>query len=135
VQRYLLDTNVLSHLVRRPADLRKRLEAKESSQLVTSIIVACELRFGASRKYSRALTDRVDALLQTLPVVPLGPGVAEIYADVRHKLGQSGQLLGANDCLIAAHALEQDCILVTSSLREFRRVPNLKLESWVPRSS
>jgi tRNA(fMet)-specific endonuclease VapC len=135
VQRYLLDTNLLSHLVRRPADLRDRLQAKQSSQLLTSIIVACELRFGARRKYSRKLMDRVDALLQALTVVPLGPGVAEIYADIRHKLGQSGELLGANDCLIAAHALEQDCILVTSNLREFRTVPNLKLENWVPRSS
>ena len=132
--RFLLDTNVLSHLVRKPRDLAPKIAAVGEKQVCTSIIVACELRFGARKKASELLTARVEQLLEALDVMPLDGNVDRVYAEIRDALESSGQPIGGNDYLIAAHALAQNCVLVTENVREFRRVPNLAVESW-PRVS
>ena len=130
--RFLLDTNVLSHLIRDPRGLvAQRLAITGDAQVFTSVIVASELRFGARKKDSSVLTDRVDRLLENIEVVPLEIGVDRIYADIRHALESSGQLIGANDLFIAAHALEQEATLVTDNVAEFQRVPGLRIENWV----
>ena len=71
MRRYLLDTNVLSHLVRKPSDIAPKIASVGEKQVCTSIVVACELRFGARKKGSDALTARVDHLLGALEVMPL----------------------------------------------------------------
>jgi tRNA(fMet)-specific endonuclease VapC len=53
------------------------------------------------------------------------------HADIRNKLERTGRLIGPNDMLIAAHARATDCIAVTANLREFRRVPGLKVQDWL----
>jgi tRNA(fMet)-specific endonuclease VapC len=132
--RYLLDTNVLSHLVRKPSDIAHKVAAVGEKQICTSIVVACELRFGARKKGSDVLTARVDQLLGALEVMPLDGDVDRVYAEIRDSLESHGQPIGGNDYLIAAHALTQDCVLVTENVEEFRRVPNLAVESWLPTS-
>jgi tRNA(fMet)-specific endonuclease VapC len=92
------------------------------------------LRFGARKKGADVLTARVDQLLRTLVVMPLDGDVDRAYAGIRDSLESSGQPIGGNDYLIAAHALTQDCVLVTENVKEFRRVPNLAVESWLPTS-
>lgn len=131
-RRFLLDTSVLSHLIRDPRGaVAQRLSNVDDSQVFTSVVVAGELRFGARKKGSPALAERVDRLLEQIEVAPLEVGVDRIYADVRHALESSGRLIGANDLLIAAHALEQDATLVTDNVEEFERVPGLVVENWV----
>jgi tRNA(fMet)-specific endonuclease VapC len=132
MSQFLLDTNVLSHLVRRPADLARKIAAVGEKQICTSIVVACELRFGARKKGSDVLTARVGQLLGALKVMPLEGDVDRVYAEIRDSLESSGQPIGGNDYLIAAHALTLDCVLVTENVKEFRRVPNLIVESWLP---
>jgi tRNA(fMet)-specific endonuclease VapC len=130
--RFLLDTNVLSQLIRDPrGPVAMRLATAGEAQVFTSIVVASELRFGASKKGSRVLTDRVDQLLASIEVAPLETGVDRIYADIRSALESSGQIIGANDLLIAAHALEQEATLVTDNVAEFQRVTGLHIENWV----
>ena len=130
--RFLLDTNVLSQLIRNPRGaVATRLSAVGESNVFTSIIVASELRYGARKKASPVLTDRVDQLRASIEVAPMEAGVDRIYADIRSALESSGQVIGANDLLIAAHALEQDATLVTDNVAEFRRVPGLQIENWV----
>ncbi len=130
--RFLLDTNVLSHLIRHPrGPVAQRLAATGDVQVFTSIIVACELRFGACKKGSAVLTERVDRLLESIEVAPLEIGVDRIYADIRQALEASGQLIGANDLIIAAHALEQEATIITDNVAEFQRVPGLRIENWV----
>jgi tRNA(fMet)-specific endonuclease VapC len=131
MRRYLLDTNALSRLVRNPGDLASRIVAVGAKQICTSIVVACELRFGARKKASVVLTARVEQLLAALDVIPLDGKVDRVYAEIRDSLESSGQPIGGNDYFIAAHALTQDCVLVTENVKEFRRVPNLVVESWV----
>ena len=131
--RYLLDTNVLSQLVRDPASLKKKLAATGANAICTSIIAACELRFGARKKRSEVLTQRVDKLLGAIEVLPLEPGTDRIYGEIRAELESKGQPIGANDLLIAAQAIHADCVLVTDNQNEFRRVPGIRTENWLAR--
>ncbi len=81
-----LDTNVLSSLVRRPAGLRAKIAIVGDDALCTSVIVACELRFGALKKGSVELSARVDALLDSIAVLPLDARIDRVYAKIRHRL-------------------------------------------------
>jgi tRNA(fMet)-specific endonuclease VapC len=130
--RYLLDTNVLSDLIRHPqGPVAQRLLQCPADTAGTSLVVAAELRYGAERKGSAVLTQRVQQLLQQLPVWALEPDADAHYAAVRHHLERAGQPIGANDLLIAAHALALGATLVTNNRREFDRVPGLRVEDWL----
>lgn len=130
-QRHLLDTNILSELIRNPASLEEKIAAVGEPNLCTSIVVACELRFGARKKGSELLTQRVEKLLSTLDVMPLDKDVDHVYAQIRTDLESMGCPIRGNDYLIAAHAIERNCVLVTRNVKEFRRVPTLKTEDWL----
>jgi tRNA(fMet)-specific endonuclease VapC len=130
--RYLLDTNVLWQLIRDPRGaVAVRLAAAGEANVFTSVVVASGLRFGARKKGSLVLADRVHQLLASIEVAPLEAGVDHIYADIRNALESSGQMIGANDLFIAAHALEQQATLVTDNVAEFQRVPGLTVDNWV----
>jgi tRNA(fMet)-specific endonuclease VapC len=130
--RFLLDTNIVSDLVRRPqGTVAARIAAAGEARICTSIVVAAELRFGATKSGSRRLRTQVDAVLAVLDVQPLTAPVDGHYADIRNKLERSGVPIGPNDLLIAAHARALGCIVVTANLREFRRVPRLKAVNWL----
>jgi len=130
--RYLLDTNVLSDLVRNPQGVVTRQITKLGQDTVcTSIIVACELRFGAAKKGSARLTEQLELILDALPILPLEAGADFIYGEVRAALEKAGQPIGPNDLLIASQALALGLTLVTDNIREFERVPGLKLENWL----
>ena len=131
-RRFLLDTNVLSDLLKHPAGaVSQRIGAVGEDAVITSIVVACELRYGAAKKGSPALSSRVDQLLSTIEVLPLDEGVDEKYGDIRAALERAGTPIGANDYLIAAHALASDLTLVTDNVGEFSRVPGLDVENWL----
>jgi tRNA(fMet)-specific endonuclease VapC len=128
----MLDTNTLSELIRNPRGaLTERLAALNPDEVCTSIVVACELRFGARRKGSEALTRRVEQLLGTLNVLPLDPPADEHHADIRAALEQLGTPIGSHDLFIAAHARSRGLTLVTRNIREFTRVPDLNVEDWL----
>jgi tRNA(fMet)-specific endonuclease VapC len=130
--RYLLDTNILSALLRDPdRRLQARMVEVSEAAVATSIIAAAELRFGARRKGSARLTMAIEGLLIRIPVLPWMSPMDQVYADMRTALEQKGTLVGPNDMLIAAHALRFDAILVTGNTREFARVPGLRLENWL----
>ena len=128
----MLDTNTLSELIRNPRGaLTERLAALNPDEVCTSIVVACELRFGARRKGSDVLTRRVEQLLGTLNVLPLDPPADEHYADIRAALERLGTPIGSHDLFIAAHARSRGLTLVTHNIREFARVPDLNVEDWL----
>jgi tRNA(fMet)-specific endonuclease VapC len=129
---YLLDTNIVSDLIKNPQGrvARKIAEIGESN-VATSIIVAAELRFGIAKRGSPILTMQVEGILDVLTVLPLQPPTDKSYAQVRAALEQKGQIIGANDLLIAAHALSTGCVLVTGNVGEFERVEGLEVENWL----
>lgn len=132
---WMLDTNALSDLIRNPGGpMVRRLAAEAPDAVCTSIVVACELRFGARRRASAALTQRVEQLLASMVVLPLDEPADEHYADIRAALERAGTPIGSNDLLIAAHARSRGLTLVTHNLREFERVPGLKTADWLSAS-
>jgi tRNA(fMet)-specific endonuclease VapC len=94
-------------------------------------VVACKLRYGAVKKGSPVLSDKIGQLLSTIEVLPLEEGADEKYAEVRTALERAGTLIGANDLLIATHALSLGLALVTDNAGEFSRVPGLGVENWL----
>jgi tRNA(fMet)-specific endonuclease VapC len=128
----LLDTNIISDLVRHPQGVVARQVAAVGEDLIcTSIIVAAELRFGAAKRNASRLTDQVEAILSAIEVLPFDAPADRAYAELRRALEQVGQPIGPNDMLIAAHALATKCIFVTANVGEFSRVPGLQVTNWL----
>lgn len=129
---FLLDTNIISDLIRNPAgNVAQRIAAEGEESVCTSIVVACELRFGARKKGSALLAARVDEILATLDVLPLDTDADQHYAKIRAELEASGTPIGPNDLLIAAHALALGLTLITANITEFARIPDLPVENWL----
>ena len=129
---YLLDTNILSHLVRQPqGPVADHIADVGEAYVLTSVIVACELRYGAARRGSKKLTRQVEAVLSAMTIKPLESDVERVYASIRVALERKGTPIGAHDMLIAAHARAIDAVCVTDNVAEFRRVPALKIENWL----
>lgn len=132
VRRYMLDTNILSDLVRNPqGTVASKIAAVGDSNVCTSIIVASELRFGAIKRGSARLFQQVEDVLGEIEVLPLNVPADLTYGELRHELEKAGKPIGPNDMLIAAHSLMTDCVLVTANVGEFSRVRGLAVESWV----
>jgi tRNA(fMet)-specific endonuclease VapC len=133
---YLLDTNILSAVVKQPASpLAQRIAMMNRENYCTSLVVACELRYGVLKKGSPNLAAKVDQLLARVDVLPLEAPIDLHYAEVRVALEKMGQPIGHNDLLIAAHARALGLTLVTDNVREFSRVPGLLVENWLAESS
>ena len=129
---FLLDTNILSHLVRQPqGQIANRIARVGEQNICTSIIVAAELRYGATKRNSPHLTRQVEAILGALEVLSLEPPTDFVYGELRARLERAGLPIGANDMLIAAHALTLGHTIVTDNEREFSRVADLKIENWL----
>jgi len=132
MERYLLDTNILSDLIKNPDSRncrpyrrsRRRTGLHQHRRRGRIAVRSCEAR-------RRAVCGRISELLDTLEVVALEPPADRIYCELRASLERSGQLIGPNDLLIAAQALALGCTLVTDNEREFSRVENLPLENWL----
>lgn len=130
--RYLLDTNILSDLVRRPqGPIAARIAQVGELNVCTSIIVASELRFGAIKRNPPRLAAQVDTILAAMVVLPFELPADREYAKLRLHLEQAGTPIGPNAMLIAAHALAINATVVTANSAEFARVPGLAVENWL----
>lgn len=135
--RYLLDTNIISALVREPLGIvYRRLKASLPATACTSIVVAAEIHYGLCKGVSERLRTQAETILASLDVLPLAAPVERHYGEIRAHLQQLGQPIGHNDLFIAAHARALDLTLITNNGREFERVPGLRVENWLaPESS
>jgi len=130
--RFLLDTNIMSDLVRHPrGKISDRIAEVGEEHVCTSIIVAAELRFGAARKNSSPLTAQLEAVLGAIDVLALEAPVDAVYGVIRASLERTGPPIGAKDLLIAAHALTLGHTVVTDNEREFLRIDDLRVENWL----
>jgi tRNA(fMet)-specific endonuclease VapC len=132
---YLLDTNIISQLMRQPAGAAMQrvgalLKAQTPTTICTSVLVQCELLFGVSRSGSARLLQRYEEAMSFITVMPLDTAVAEPYATLRGQLERAAPPIGPNDLLIAAHALALGATLVSADA-EFQRVPGLNVENWL----
>jgi tRNA(fMet)-specific endonuclease VapC len=129
---YLLDTNIISHLMRYPhGDVTGRIRELGESKVCTSAIAAAELRYGAAKKESARLSAQLEAVLGALEVLPFEAPAAVSYGALRARLEKAGLSIGGNDLLIAAQTLSLGYILVTDNEREFARIDGLLMENWL----
>jgi tRNA(fMet)-specific endonuclease VapC len=130
--RYLLDTNIVSDLVRNPqGKIAEQIFRVGESKVCTSIIAAAELRYGAEKKQSPRLSAQLEAVLGALDILPFEKPADASYGTIRAQLERAGKPIGANDLLIAAHVLTLGYTLVTDNEKEFSRVRHLPLENWL----
>ena len=128
----MLDTNILSDLIRNPQGKAARRIAKAGEDnICTSIIVAAELRYGCEKSGSTKLRKAVEDLLGEIAVLPFETPADADYGAIRTQLEATGTPIGGNDLLIAAHARALGAIIVTANVQEFRRVRGVKLENWL----
>lgn len=131
--RHLLDTNICVYAVSgRYPSVTRMLDRQGIGKVGISVIVLGELMFGISKSQRRADAQlRLDALQQIAIAVELPVDAAAHYGDIRAHLERAGTPIGNNDLWIAAHARAAGLTLVSNNVREFARVPELKLENWV----
>jgi tRNA(fMet)-specific endonuclease VapC len=130
--RFLLDTNVcVDYLNGRHPTVTRSILKRSPDDLCVSSIVAAELRYGAEKSAHRQRNHhRLDLFLTEIQCVDFDAVAAASYGRVRAALERRGRLIGAYDMQIAAHALALRLVLVSDNVREFRRVPGLKIENW-----
>lgn len=131
--RYLLDTNICIYIAKqKPISVLQRFEKMEVGEVAMSAITYGELLYGAEKsqhaKKSKKILEELSALI---PPLSLTIEVGEYYAHIRATLEKQGKPIGNNDLWISSHALALDIILVTNNLKEFSRIPHLKIENWV----
>jgi len=133
--RYLLDTNVVSDLIRNPQGrVAGHIRRVGEAQVCTSIIVAAELRYGATKRGSPRLTTQLEAVLGALEVLPFEAPADAVYGLIRSRLEQAGRPIGGNDLLIAAQAIALGNTIVTDNEGEFARIDGLPCENWLLRT-
>jgi len=129
---FLLDTNILSDLIRNPQGrVTARIRAVGETRVCTSIIVAAELRCGAAKKGSARLTTQLESILSVIEILAFDAPADAVYGRIRTSLERLGQPIGGNDLLLAAHAIACGHTLVTDNEREFARVDDLEWENWL----
>jgi tRNA(fMet)-specific endonuclease VapC len=128
----MLDTNIISDLIRSPqGKAAKRVAKVGEDNICTSIIVAAELRYGCAKSGSERLFKAVEDLLGEIAVLPFDILADAEYGGIRSALEAAGKPIGSNDLLIAAHAAATGATIVTANAGEFKRVRGLKVENWL----
>ncbi len=129
---YLLDTDTFSAIIKGHPQALAAYAKLDPETVKISVISVGEISFGISRHtLSASKQARIRALLEDVEALPMDLAAADIYGSIKADLLKRGEPIGGNDFWIAAHALALGAILVTGNVREFKRVPGLKLENWV----
>jgi tRNA(fMet)-specific endonuclease VapC len=130
---FMLDTNICIYIIKRkPLNVIERFKQTKISQIGVSTITLSELSYGVSKSSKPEQNQMALAqFLAPLEILPYGDDAAQYYGDLRTHLEKQGTPVGSLDMLIAAHALSIACTLITNNVKEFVRIPNLKIENWV----
>ncbi len=130
--KYMLDTNIIIYLINhRSEKALKQLTQHKPGDICVSAITMAELEYGVYKSEQKSQNQLALILfLSRIRILPFDSKAATEYGFIRANLSQKGQLIGANDLLIASHAKAENLILVTNNTREFQRVKGLKLANW-----
>ena len=131
---YLFDTDVLSNLMKRAPshDLLRRVGSVPVGSQFTSSITLGELIYGARRRGSGNLLDKIEELVAAkLPILPFDAEAARRYGELRADLERQGTPIGDADIRIAAIAHVRRLTVVTGNVRHFQRIPSLTVENWL----
>jgi tRNA(fMet)-specific endonuclease VapC len=127
----LLDTNTCIYIINnRPQNVLERFRKYKAGEVGISSIAASELAYGVAKSGSVKNRKALDMFLAPLQILPFDSQCLWFYADLLASLEKQGLSIGPMDTLIAAQALSIDGTLVTNNIKEFMRVPQLKLDNW-----
>ena len=128
----MLDTDICSYIIReRPIKVFEHFETLKMDQLCISVVTYAELIYGVEHSSSKTINKTiVEQFFKHLNVIDWDKKAAEHYGNIRERLQVQGNIIGAMDMMIAAHARSQKMILVTNNEKHFKRVPKLKVENW-----
>lgn len=130
--RYLLDTNIVSEAIKKPnGKIARKLSRLKANSFGLSAIVLCEILYGVGKNPSEKIAKQIRRGMQSIPVLDFPAGAAQTCGMIRSDLERRGLPIGSNDLLIAAHAIHANLTLVSDNVKEFERVPGLKLENWM----
>lgn len=131
-RRYLLDTNIMSDLIKNPrGKAAQHIKSVGEDRVCTSVIVASELRYGIAKEGPGSIQKRGETILSLMPVLPYETPADVVYGMLRSKLEAAGQYIGSNDLLITAQAYHLKMVLVTTQLAVLRMMPGLYVEDWL----
>ena len=130
---FLLDTNICIYIIKqKPPEVLQKFKVYNVGDIGISSISVAELEFGVYKsKFPERNQQALEQFLLPLTIVDFDAGAANMYGKIRAILDKQGTPIGSLDTLIAAHALSLQITLITNNVKEFSRVPNLKLENWV----
>jgi len=130
--RFLLDTNICIYVQRkRPPEVLARFSKLKAGEAAISVITWGELLYGAEKSTQRTRALEVlHEFASLIPVLPMHEDAGGHYGAIRAALEAKGQPIGGNDLWIAAHARSAGLTVVTNNEREFKRVPQLKVQNW-----
>ena len=129
--RFLLDTNTVSFHIRRSSPgLHRRLRRTKAAEVGLSVVTEMEIRYGLARNPGLRIAPLVEEFLAGISILPLTSAMARHYARARAYLEARGTPIGPLDLMIAAHGLALRATVVTTNLKEFRRVRGLRCEDW-----
>ena len=132
---YLLDTNILSELIKkRPSpNVLSQLNTKPAHTLFTSSICLMELRFGSAlREDCEVFWEKINKeIISRVKTIHVGEKEALVAGDILASLRKTGEIIGVEDVLIAASALANRCCIITANTRHFSRIRKLKVENWL----
>ena len=130
--KFLLDTNICIYLIKqKPPEVLQKFNTYQVGDLGISSITVAELEFGVQKsQFPQKNQQALEQFLILLNIVNFDRAAAISYGNLRAILEKQGTPIGSLDTLIAAHALSLDVTLITNNIKEFHRVPNLKLDNW-----
>jgi len=131
--KYLLDTNICIYLIKqKPLSVLEKLRSNDIKDLALSSITVAELEYGVMKSQNKEQNmDALHRFMIPYEIVDFTSKSAVKYGEIRTYLEKKGQIIGPMDLLIASIAMVENMILVTNNTKEFKRIPNLKLENWV----
>lgn len=128
---YMLDTNICIAVMKGRPEVRAKISRIDPAKIGISSIVLAELSYGVWKSVQKERNKQAMAAFCSICSVWDWPaGAADKYGEIRAFLEQQGRVIGANDLLIAAHTRYLNAVLVTNNIREFERIPGLKIEDW-----
>ena len=129
---YMLDTNICIYIIKKkPVKVLETLKSLAIGEVCISVITLAELMYGVEKSRQRERNKiALTSFLSPLEILPFSNQAAVIFGEIRAALEKKGQVIGAYDLLIAAHALSENLILVTNNTGEFSRIPGLSLQNW-----
>lgn len=130
---YMLDTNICIYLIKkRPPTVLERFQQISSQEICLSIITLAELQYGVEKSASKQLNQTIiDDFVSRLQVLSWDRLAVKYYGKIRANLEKKGTPIGLMDLMIASHCLSLNYTLITNNIKEFERIPELKIENWV----